>query len=228
MPSSVHRLEKGMVMNCNHLPGNRSPHLFPDTFYTTPLDSWATVIQRVPSKAKWCLIEQVIHYKTLSDMEHEFLVVHTSHLSGSKVMLGIDCNADVFTASQQHAPAKAVGPSSASVSSARYLSILMHFLTSHHLPSILHMTVCRSHTTPCRHPFSPNTVDKWPRIAVGSYKCSTPKDAQFQDENAYTQVLPLVSFVHMLPLLVMAVIQRFASITGTFYPYPQVGKAQCA
>jgi hypothetical protein len=114
---------------------DRSPHLFPDTFYTAPLDSWATAIQRVPSEAKRCLIEQVVHYKALSDMEHEFLVVHASHPSGSKVVLGVDRNADVFTAAQQHAHAEAAdadaaGPSSSLASSARYLSTLMRFQTS--------------------------------------------------------------------------------------------------
>lgn len=134
MPSSVRRSEKGMVMNCDP-PGDRSPHLFPDTFYTAPLDSWATAIQRVPSEAKRCLIEQVVHYKALSDMEHEFLIVHASHPSGSKVVLGVDRNADVLAATQQHAHAEAAdadaaGPSSSLASSARYLSTLMCFPTS--------------------------------------------------------------------------------------------------
>ncbi|KAI9440448.1 hypothetical protein H4582DRAFT_1936972 [Lactarius indigo] len=85
-------------------PGNnRSPHLFPDAFYTAPLDAWATAIQRVPSEAERCLIEQVVHYKALSDMEHEFLIVYACHPSGSKVVLGIDRNADVLTAAQEHA-----------------------------------------------------------------------------------------------------------------------------
>ncbi|KAH9000204.1 hypothetical protein EDB92DRAFT_1829874 [Lactarius akahatsu] len=109
-------------------PGDRSPHLFPDAFYTAPLDVWATAIQRVPSEAEKCLIEQVVHYKALSDMEHEFLVVHACHPSGSKVVLGVDRNADVLTAAQQHAgPTETAGPSSPLVSSARYLSTLMRF-----------------------------------------------------------------------------------------------------
>ncbi|KAH9066571.1 hypothetical protein EDB87DRAFT_1586897 [Lactarius vividus] len=104
-------------------PGDRSPHLFPATFYTAPLDAWVTAVQRVPSEAERCLIEQVVHYKALSDMEHEFLVVHACHPSGSKVVLGVDRNADVLAAAQQHAgPTEAAGPSSSLVSSARYLS----------------------------------------------------------------------------------------------------------
>jgi len=66
-------------------------------------------------------------------MEHEFLVVHASHPSGSKVVLGVDRNADVLTAAQQHAHAEAAdaaGPSSSLVSSARYLSTLMRSPTS--------------------------------------------------------------------------------------------------
>ncbi|KAI9464525.1 hypothetical protein BJY52DRAFT_1202651 [Lactarius psammicola] len=108
-------------------PGDKSPHLFPNTFYTAPLDAWATAIQRVSSEAKRCLIEQVVHYKALSDMEHEFLVVHACHPSGSKVVLGVDRNADVLTAAQQHTPTEAAGPSSSLASSARYISTLMRF-----------------------------------------------------------------------------------------------------
>ena len=113
---------------------DKSPYLFPDTFHSVTLDTWATAIQRIPSEAKMCLIEQVVHYKALSDMEHEFLVVHASHPSGSKVVLGVDRNADVLTATQQHTPteeaAETAGPSSSLRSSARYLSTLMSFCPS--------------------------------------------------------------------------------------------------
>jgi hypothetical protein len=102
------------------------PHFLPDSFYTAPLDAWATAIQRDPSEAEQCLIEQVVHYKALSDMEHEFLIVHACHPSGSKVVLGVDRNVDILTAAQQH-DAAAAGPSSSLASSARYLSTLMHF-----------------------------------------------------------------------------------------------------
>ena len=105
-------------MNYDH----QCPHLFPDTFYTAPLDAWAAAIQRVPSEAEQCLIEQVVHYKALSDMEHEFLIVHACHPSGSKVVLGVDRNADIHAA--EHAPT-AAGPSSSLASSARYISTLM-------------------------------------------------------------------------------------------------------
>ena len=71
-------------------------HLFPDTFYTAPLETWAAAIQRLASEARQCLLEQVVHYKALSDMEHEFLVVYASHPSGSKIVLGIDRNAQDF------------------------------------------------------------------------------------------------------------------------------------
>jgi len=110
-------------------PCDKSLYLLPDTFYTAPLDTWATAIQRIPSEAERCLIEQVVHYKALTDMEHEFLVVHACHPSGSKVVLGVDRNADVLTAAQQYAPteAEAAGPSSSLTSSARYISTLMRF-----------------------------------------------------------------------------------------------------
>src|SRR5258708_3764474 len=71
-------------------------YLFPDTFYTAPLETWAAAIQRLASEARKCLLEQVVHYKALSDMEHEFLVVYASHPSGSKIVLGIDRNAQDF------------------------------------------------------------------------------------------------------------------------------------
>ncbi len=107
-------------------PGSKNPRVFfPDTLYTAPLEEWVTAIQRVPSEAEGCLIEQVVHYKALSDMEHEFLVVHACHPSGAKVVLGVDRNADVLTAAQQ-ASTDASSESSWSVSSsARYISTFM-------------------------------------------------------------------------------------------------------
>ncbi|KAH9992769.1 hypothetical protein BJV74DRAFT_771504 [Russula compacta] len=79
--------------------------LFPDTFYTAPLETWAAAIQRRPSEAKQCLINQVVHYKGIKDMEHEFLVLYACHPSGSKIVLGVDRNAEAFitTASSQQA-----------------------------------------------------------------------------------------------------------------------------
>ena len=75
---------------------------FPNTFYTTPLETWAAAIQRQSSEAKQCFLEQVVHYKALSDMEHEFLVVYASHPSGSKIVLGVDRNAqDLATAASK-------------------------------------------------------------------------------------------------------------------------------
>ena len=68
-----------------------SSHLFPNTFYT--LDTWAASILRQPFGAKQCLLEQVVHYKALSSMEHEFLIVYATHRpSGSKIVLGVDRN----------------------------------------------------------------------------------------------------------------------------------------
>jgi hypothetical protein len=103
--------------------------LFPDTFYTAPLDAWAATIQRLPSasEAKKCLLEQVVHYKALSDMEHEFLIVYASHPSGSKIVLGVDRNAqDVTSASsKQVSVSMDTTQSSTLASSSRYLNTLM-------------------------------------------------------------------------------------------------------
>ncbi|KAI0285965.1 hypothetical protein BGY98DRAFT_1071935 [Russula aff. rugulosa BPL654] len=68
-------------------------HILPNTFYTAPLESWACAVQRRSFVAEQCFLEKVEHCKALSDMEHEFLVVYASHPSGSKIVLGIDRNA---------------------------------------------------------------------------------------------------------------------------------------
>ena len=67
-------------------------HLFPNTFYTASLETWAAAIQRqLLSEAKKCILEKVVHYKALSSMEHEFLVIYASHsISGCKIVLGVD------------------------------------------------------------------------------------------------------------------------------------------
>jgi hypothetical protein len=119
---------------------DKGPHLFPDTFYTAPLDTWAAAIQRLPFEATQCNLDQIVHYKALSDMEHEFLVVYATHPSGSKIVLGIDRNAEVLTTtsaleSQQTvassgAVAAAATPSSSLTSSARYIGTLITSLGS--------------------------------------------------------------------------------------------------
>jgi hypothetical protein len=107
-------------------------HLFPNTFVTAPLEAWAAAIQRLSSEAKQCLLEQVVHYKALSDMEHEFLVVYASHPSGSKVVLGVDRNArDLAIAASKQTSGSAsqdtdtTQPSTVPSSSARYLNALV-------------------------------------------------------------------------------------------------------
>ena len=67
--------------------------LSPNAFYTRPLGTWAKAIQALYPEAKQYFLEKVEHHKALSIMEHEFLVVHASHPSGSKVVLGVDRNA---------------------------------------------------------------------------------------------------------------------------------------
>jgi len=71
-----------------------NPCLFPDTFYTAPLNTWAAAIQRAPLDAQNCLIDWVIHAKAKSNMEHEFLLVGARHRSGAQIVLGIDRNAE--------------------------------------------------------------------------------------------------------------------------------------
>ena len=107
-------------------------HLFPNTFYTAPLETWANAIQRLSSEAKHCFLERVVHYKALSDMEHEFLVVYASHPSGSKIVLGVDRNAqDLATAASKRKSGSAsqdtdtTQPSTVASSSARYLNTLV-------------------------------------------------------------------------------------------------------
>jgi hypothetical protein len=106
-------------------------HLFPDAFYTESLLTWAASIHRLPSEAEQCLLDKVVHYKALSDMEHEFLIVYASHPSGSNIVLGLDRNAELLPATSEQVSFKAdAGPSSSLVSSARYLSTLLQFSSS--------------------------------------------------------------------------------------------------
>jgi hypothetical protein len=67
--------------------------LSPNTFNILPLETWAAAVQRRFSETKRCFLERIVHYKALSDMEHEFLVVYVSHPSGTKIVLGVDRNA---------------------------------------------------------------------------------------------------------------------------------------
>jgi hypothetical protein len=102
-------------------------HFFPNAFYTAPLDTWAASIQRLPSGAKQCLLEQVVHYKALSDMEHEFLVVYATHRpSGSKIVLGVDRNAQDLASKQAPVVSPDTAQPSTIASSARYLNTLMY------------------------------------------------------------------------------------------------------
>ena len=77
-------------------------HPFPNTFYIEPLETWADSVQRLSSAVKQCFPEKVVHYKALSGMEHEFLVVYASNLSGSEIVLGIDRYAQRHRISRRH------------------------------------------------------------------------------------------------------------------------------
>jgi hypothetical protein len=80
----------------------QSRYLFPDAFFTAPLKTWARVVlQKISFVAQHCFLEQVVHYKALSDMEHEFLVVCASHPSGVPIYLSIDRIAGGGTTTKQ-------------------------------------------------------------------------------------------------------------------------------
>ena len=73
--------------------GDNHP-LLPNTFHTTPLETWAAaILQRLSSEAEQCHVKKVEHYKALPWVEHEFLVVYASHPSGSEIVLGVDRSA---------------------------------------------------------------------------------------------------------------------------------------
>jgi hypothetical protein len=66
----------------------------PNTFYAAPLETWADAIQRLSSEAEQYSLEKVEHYKALSNMEHEFLVIYAGHHDPyrPKIVLGVDRN----------------------------------------------------------------------------------------------------------------------------------------
>jgi len=74
----------------------RNLHLFPTSSYVASLDAWAANLQTAATYAEACncIIERIVHYKASSDMEHEYLVVHSRHPSGAAVVLGVDRNAE--------------------------------------------------------------------------------------------------------------------------------------
>jgi hypothetical protein len=116
---------------------SKSPHLLPDTFYKAALETWAAAIQQLPREAKQCFLDQVVHYKALSDMEHEFLVVYATHPSGSQIVLSVDRNAeeDVTQAPFQDASPESGATASSPSSSARYLGAIITRFTSQPLSS---------------------------------------------------------------------------------------------
>lgn len=74
----------------------RNSLLFPRSAHVHSLDAWSDRL-RAPDTyedAARCAIESITHYKASSDMEHEYLVVHARHSSGSAVVLSVDRNAE--------------------------------------------------------------------------------------------------------------------------------------
>ncbi|KAI0255747.1 hypothetical protein BJV78DRAFT_1151245 [Lactifluus subvellereus] len=98
----------------------QSRRLFPDTHYS--LEDWVVALRRAPSEAEQYCLEEVVHYKARSDMEHEFLIVHASNPSGSKIALGIDRNAEASSTSRKLASCKSSPPPPASCKSASFKS----------------------------------------------------------------------------------------------------------
>jgi hypothetical protein len=101
----------------------QGPHLSPDTLFTSSLEAWADGIQHPNSDAKQCFLEEVVHYKALSDTEHEFLVVCARHPSSFQIYLGVDRGAEARAAAMQ--VLSEVGLSSSLAPSMQYLSSLM-------------------------------------------------------------------------------------------------------
>ncbi|KAI0064040.1 hypothetical protein BV25DRAFT_334870 [Artomyces pyxidatus] len=71
-----------------------SSFLFPLTFYSASLESWAADLHASCLEADQCFLEQIVHYKAVNDMEHEFLLVSVRHPAGSLLYLGVDRNAE--------------------------------------------------------------------------------------------------------------------------------------
>jgi len=115
----------------------KNPHLFPETFYTASLNSWASAIQRPPFEAQFCFIDWVVHYKAQSSMEHEFLVVYARHPSGAQIVLGVDRNAERPTAvaPPQAFPGSKLFPS-ATLPSTSYLGAVMRTGTARQLSGL--------------------------------------------------------------------------------------------
>ncbi|KAH9992422.1 hypothetical protein BJV77DRAFT_1002333 [Russula vinacea] len=110
--------------------------LFPDTFYTAPLDAWAATIQRLPSacEAKECLLEQVD--LTSASSKHVSVSVDTtqpSTLASSARYLNLMCvksSPSISTSSSSESsgasPDLAASSSSSSSGSAAGRPSLLH------------------------------------------------------------------------------------------------------
>jgi len=105
----------------------KSPHQFPDTFNKTTLGTWAAAIQRLPYEAEQCFLDQVVHYKALSDMEHVPRRLHHSSLRLSNRAKCRPCHPATSSESQQ-APPLAGSGSSATATASSFLSSLARYL----------------------------------------------------------------------------------------------------
>ena len=144
---------------------SENPHLFPDTFYAVPLETWAAAIQRLPSETEQCLIDQVVHHKALSNMEHEFLIVYATHPSGSKIVLGVDRNGEELTAApnSESESQQASSSSSGPAATTRYFSTLITHLGSQPPPS---SSPNEDEGTPASEPFGQHPARAYDSVQV--------------------------------------------------------------
>jgi hypothetical protein len=160
---------------------SENPHLFPDTFYAVPLETWAAAIQRLPSETEQCLIDEVVHHKALSNMEHEFLIVYATHPSGSKIVLGVDRNREELAAASnsesgesQQASSSSSGPAATTTpsslesltSSTRYFSTLITHLGSQPPPGPSSSPNEGEERTPASEPFGQHPARAYDGVQV--------------------------------------------------------------
>jgi hypothetical protein len=94
-----------------------TPPLLPGFVFTTSLETWIRTAMDQHIDAEQYLLEEVVHYKALTAMQHEFLVVCASHPTRSSIYLGIDRNGGSLAALKQVFSEVGSGLSSSSSSS---------------------------------------------------------------------------------------------------------------
>jgi hypothetical protein len=77
------------------------PLLFPGVVFKTSLENWVGNAMKQATQTEQYLLEEIVHYKALAGLQHEFLVVCASHPSHRSIYLGIDRNGGALAASKQ-------------------------------------------------------------------------------------------------------------------------------